>query len=188
MIRTFYIIAFFILIFPQINFSQFKPQRNESKTLIKVEKAKLNYGNLQIQAGKISQAGVNGEFNIVVDYTYPIIVEKLGGRERMISFLQNDFAQMKADGFELVSVEVGQAKQIEEIDGQLFAILPTTMIIKSPQGKARGESSIIGISNDTGINWKFISAINQERFKKVFPKVAEKIQIPDEKPPTLILQ
>lgn len=45
---------------------------------------------------------------------------------------------------------------------------------------------MIGISNDNGENWKFVSGINQEKFRDVFPKAADKIQIPAEKLPVMI--
>ena len=93
---------------------------------------------------------------------------------------------MKADGISLLAMEVGQPLQIEKVDGQLFALLPIKMTMKTPDGKFLGESALVGISDDDGKSWKFISSIDQTRFNSVFPKAGEKIKMPEEKPPTKI--
>lgn len=48
----------------------------------------------------------------------------------MLAFLKQDSQQMKADGFEIASVEIGAVKQIERIENQLFALLPIKLTIK----------------------------------------------------------
>ncbi len=87
---------------------------------------------------------------------------------------------MKADGFKLLTILIRQPKQVEKIDNELFAVVPMTMKFKSSNGNIIEESSIVGISDDNGINWKFFNTTNQERFKAIFPKAAEKIQISTE--------
>lgn len=113
-------------------------------------------------------------------------VEMFDGKDKMLAFLKQDFQQMKAGGFEIISVETGEVEQVEKIENQLFALLPIKLTIKTPNGKGLGESSLIGISNDNGENWKFISGVSQEKFRTVFPKAADKIQIPAEKLPAMI--
>lgn len=175
-----------LLLFLQIACGQTQPINTETKTTVKNEEAESDYPNLKIQAGEVAQATVSGDFAKLIDYTYPKILAKLGGKDKMLAFLKNDSAQMKAEGFELEAVEIGKIKQIVVVDNEIFAVVPMTMKIKSPNGKAIGESSFVGVSNDNGKNWKFLNGINQERFKSLFPRAAEKLQIPVDQAPKII--
>lgn len=177
--------VFCLLFLTLIACGQTQPS-NIEKTTIKIENVKLDYPSLKIQAEELGKATVTGDFAKVVDFTYPKIVEAFGGREKMIAFLKGDSTQMKSDGFELEAMTIGEIKQIAKVESQVFAVVPITMKIKSPDGEALGESSIVGISNDGGENWKFIDGINQTKFKSKFPKAAEKIQIPAEQSPKAI--
>ena len=94
-----------------------------------------------------------------------------------------EFAQMKAEGYEMISMSVNEVKQVENIEGEIFAVVLTTITMKIPDGKTEGKSSLVGISGDSGANWKFVNAGNQESFNTMFPKAAGKIKIPAEQPP-----
>lgn len=182
--KTLYSIFFCSLILVQVACGQTQLSDSETKTSsTNAENIKSGYPNLMTQAEEVGKATVEGNFAKLVDYTYPKIVEKFGGKDKMVAFLNNDSAQMKTDGFELERITIGEVKQIAKIENEIFAIVLMTMTIKSPNGKALGESSFVAISNDNGENWKFINGINQDRFKAVFPKAAEKIQIPAEQLP-----
>lgn len=183
--QTLYLIIFCIVVSTPITYGQNQPKNVETKSPTKTEEKKAEYPKLKAQAEDVAKATLDGNFGKVVDYTHPKITEKLGGKEKMVAFLKRDSQQMQTDGFEIVSVEIGEIKQVENVENELFALVPMKMTIKAPNGKGVSESSVIGISNDNGENWKFISGVSQDRFKTVFPKAAEKIQIPEEKPPTM---
>jgi hypothetical protein len=181
--RHLFIVAISVLLLVQITSGQKQPVKPAPKTQNPASTVKTNYPALKVQAEARAKATVSGDFAKVADFTYPPLVERFGGKEKMVAVLKNDSAQMKAEGFELAAMTIGQIKQIAKVDNEIFAIVPVAITIKSPDGKEVGESSMVGISTDNGVNWKFIDGINQERFKAMFPKAAEKLQIPDEKPP-----
>lgn len=184
--KTLCLFIFWGLILAQIACGQTQPKKAESKTPTKTEQTKTDYPNLKAQAEDATKATLEGNFGKVVDYTHPKIIEKLGGKEKMAAFLEQDSQQMKTDGFEIVSVEIGEIKKIEKVENELFALIPMKMTVKTPNGKGVSESSMIGISINNGENWKFISGVSQDRFKAVFPKAAERIQIPEERSPAII--
>jgi len=149
----------------------------------KIEPTKSDYPSLKIQASEVGKATIDGDFNRVIDYTYPKVVEMGGGREKMLAFIKKDSVQNKADGVAYLSVEIGEPSQIEKIESQIFAVLPMKLTMKSQDGKFIGESALVGISDDGGKNWKFISSIKQERFNKMFPNTGGKILMPEDKQP-----
>jgi hypothetical protein len=181
--RILFIVAVSVLLLVQTNFGQKLPAKTAPKTKVPAKPAIIVYPKLKIQAEALAKATVSGDFAKVADFTFPKVVEAFGGKDKMVGVLQNDSAQMKAEGFEVLTMTIGEIKQTAKVDNEIFAIVPVRITIKSPDGKEAGESSLVGISSDNGVNWKFISGINQERFKAMFPKAAETLRIPDEKPP-----
>ena len=177
------IVAAVVLLLVQTAFGQKPPVKPAPKRQTPPGAAKTAFPGLKVQAEMLAKATVEGDFAKVADLTYPKLVEAFGGKEKMIAVLKNDSAQMKTEGFELAAMTIGEIKQIAKIETEVFAVVPLKITIKSPDGKEVGESSMLGISSDNGVNWKFISGMNQEKFKAAFPKAAEKLQIPEEKPP-----
>lgn len=177
------LVIFCLITFVQISCSQAQVNNNNTTQQTKTDDTKSNYPSLKIQAEELCTATVKGDFAKLADLTHAKLLEKLGGRDKLIAFLKRDSEGMKADGFELMSATVSDAIQIVKVEKELFAVLPLTLTIKAPKGKAIQESSVIGISDDDGANWKFINGINQQRFSLLFPNAASKVQIPAEKPP-----
>ena len=167
-------------------YAQTQPLNATSTKPVADEKLKSDLSSLKTQAEEVGKVTIDRNFEKLVNLTYPVIVQKFGGKEKMVAFLSKDSQQMKVDGISLLTMEVGQPAQIEKVDSQVFALLPIKMTIKTPDGKFLGESSLVGISDDDGKSWKFISSIDQTRFNSVFPKAGEKIRMPKEKPPTKI--
>ena len=150
--RSLFIVAVGLLLLVQLAFGQKPPVRTAPKT---------TYPSLKTQAEELAKATVGGDFAKVADLTYPKVVESFGGKEKMIAVLRQDAAQMKAEGFELTAMTIGEIKQIAKVDLETFAVVPLRITFKSPDGKEAGESSMVGISADNGVNWKFINGIDQ---------------------------
>ncbi len=186
MFRAISLIICCISVMTSVGCAQTKPPNATPTKPVADEKPKSDYPSLKTQAEEVGKVTIDGNFEKLVDLTYPVIVQKFGGKEKMAAFLSKDSQQMKADGISLLAMEVGQALQIEKVDRQMFALLPIKMTMKTPDGKFLGESALVGISDDDGKSWKFISSIDQTRFNSVFPKAGEKIKMPEEKPPTKI--
>lgn len=156
------------------NANQAKPQgTNDTKTA---------YPNLRVQAEELANATLKGDYNKVIDLTHPAIVEAAGGREKLLELVNKDSEGMKKRGFEFVSAVVGDTKQIEKVDTDIFAVLPMTLTMKTPEGKGTQEAHMVAVSSDNGSNWKFLNSLDQEEFNQMFPK-ATKVQIPVEKEP-----
>ena len=53
---------------------------------------------IRSEAQKCADAMLRDDFETVVSYTYPLIVEKLGGKEKMLEILRNGTSALKAKG------------------------------------------------------------------------------------------
>ncbi|HEV7700919.1 MAG TPA: hypothetical protein VGO43_11865 [Pyrinomonadaceae bacterium] len=138
-----------------------------------------DYPALQKQADEVAKATVANDFAKVADYTHPKLVQKMGGRERLITRIQQAADEIKGVGVTLIGAEMGKPSQIEKIGSVIFAVLPMKMIMRMPDGKYEGQSSMMAISEDGGQQWKFLDGtIDQAHFEILFPEVKGKVAVP----------
>ena len=137
-----------------------------------------DYPNLKTQAAELCKATLAGDFGKLVDYTYPKVIQMLGGKEKMVAAITQEAKQNIPEGFILQAVDVDTPIQIEKIDTQLFAVMPITITVKTPNGTGTNDNWLVGISIDDGHNWTFIRGVEQKRFDSMFPNAAGKIKIP----------
>lgn len=152
--------------------------------------AGVDRNQIRAQAEELSGAFVAGDFAKVADLTYAGIVEAGGGKEEMTAFLENGIGEMRAQGFQILTLTVGEPREPVAVGGHVFAVVPTKMRMKTPQGVASKESFFIGVSEDGGKSWTFVDGegANKERLRGLFPsapEVADRLELPTVPPPTL---
>jgi hypothetical protein len=138
------------------------------------------------KANEVVQATIKGEYDKVADFTYPKVVEMMGGREKMISVMKTAFKEMKAKGFETRSVKVGDPSPLVAGNTEVYTIVPFTLEMKVPGGSAIGKSFLLGISADKGKTWTFVdgSGISTEKKKKkLLPHLPEELKLPKPEKP-----
>jgi len=147
-----------------------------------------NYPNLATQAKEVNDAFVRKDFGKVSDMTYARVVQSSGGRDQMVSLLAQGVAEQEAAGGFLLSSSPGAPTQIVESSGSIYAVIPTTLKIKTRDGTFQASGCLIGISNDNGKNWTFVDAGGKKpnEIKAVLPEVADKLDLPKETEPVRI--
>lgn len=191
--RKFCNLAFFVLSFTsQLVCGQTQADQNRSKPTEASASAptaqQKDFPRLKIQAGELAEAFSRQDFDKVASLTYPKLVELMGGRERMVAFLNQGVKQAEAENVTFLSNTVGQPEEIISVERQLFAVIPTTLKMRVPEGILTGQSFLIGVSKDQGENWTFVGGsggVNREKLKVLFPAAADKLKLPELKPPVL---
>jgi hypothetical protein len=147
----------------------------------------LDHENIKRQAQELSEAMVKHDFNRAADLTYPKLIEMMGGRDGYISMAKEAVEEMESQQLRIVSVAVGEPHDIVEVKDEIFAIVPSTMRIKVPDGVFVGEAFMIAVSKDGGKQWTFVdSAAAKEEggaLKTLFPDAADQLRIPEQKRP-----
>jgi type III secretory pathway component EscV len=128
-----------------------------------------------------------GDHQKYIDLTYPKLVELMGGREKMISSVEQQMKEMKAQGFEPISTSVDVPKEIVQADSQNFAIVPYTLKLKTPQGIVTQQSYMLAISNKDNVKWTFIDVtdLNESQLKAVVPSAVGKLTFPKKQMPVI---
>jgi hypothetical protein len=163
---------------------QSAPQTGTTKS-----SSETRYPNLKTQADELNQVTLKGDDARAADLTYPKLIEVMGGREQYIDNLKTVRDEMQSEKFSVLSATVGDPTDIVEVENQIYAIVPVTMRMKVPEGILVGRSSMIGVSNDGGKNWTFVTAnrdqLKGETLKILFPAAADKLRIPEPTEPVL---
>lgn len=147
--------------------------------------AQTGVDELLRRARESGDALIRGDFNKLVDLTYPKLVELIGGRARMVSLLKTRRKEMKTQGNEFSSVSVHQPKETVSIGTRTFAIVPFTLKLNVPEGTLIHETFLIGISEDRGVTWTLIDGTNldERRLRILLPDAGGKIILPERQPP-----
>jgi hypothetical protein len=146
-------------------------------------------GVVKQKAQEIAQAVVKGDHAKVADFTYPKIVEAMGGREKMIAFIDMTMKSMKEKGFAIRSVKVDAPGEFLTEGENTFVVVPTVMEMTAPGGKLVGRSYLLGISSDGSKTWRFADGsglANQEMRAKVLPKLPDKLKLPEQQKPEFV--
>ncbi|HET6977410.1 MAG TPA: hypothetical protein VFI24_13860 [Pyrinomonadaceae bacterium] len=147
-----------------------------------------SYPNAKIKANQLNDAVLAGDYEKAADLTYPKLIQLIGGRAKYLTVLKDGINEMQSGGFRIISSVSDNPTEIIEVGSDVYAILPTTTKIKVAEGILVGQSFTIGISNDRGEHWTFVDVgkgFSQEQLKTLFPDVADRLRIPEQKRPVL---
>ena len=130
-------------------------------------------------------AVIAGDFNKLVDLTYPRVVELMGGREKMVAMMEKDSKRMK---LEFLPTTVNAPTKVLKIGTQRFVILTYQLKMKVPEGILKKESFLIGVIDKPTDGWTFVDGTNLDRAKAklIFPAAADKLPLPS--PTELVLE
>jgi hypothetical protein len=147
------------------------------------------YKNLKIQADQLNQASLTGDDERVVALTYPKLLDLMGGREEFLANAGAIRSEMESQQLRVLSASAQDSKDIIEVNNRIYAIVPVSMRMKAPEGVLVGRTFMIGVSEDRGENWRFVSAgsgqLDPEQLKLLFPDAADKLRVPEDEEPVL---
>ncbi len=164
---------------------QVQQANSDAATPSATQQSLPGYPSLKVQADKVAVYRVEGNYGKFIDNLHPKLVEAMGGKETMLDSMIKEYERLNLEGATPVALALGEPIQIEEVAGQIFAVMPASATTKSLEGDLVEEGSMTGISDDGGNNWKFVADVDQARFSTLFPDAAEKIRIPAKKNPAL---
>jgi hypothetical protein len=165
------------------------PPANSNRHSTSSAETKIDHQRVKLQAQELVDAMMKGNFERASDLTHPKLVELMGGREKYIATLKEFRAEVESNQSELPSLDVGDPREVVEINRQHYAIIPTTLRIKVPEGTLVGDGFMIGTSADGGQNWTFVDSggrsINKDQLRMFFGPAADQLKIPEVKEPVL---
>ena len=144
--------------------------------------------NLQDQLTQMTHAFISNDYETLVKFTYPSLVEKAGGLEKSIEQVKKDIEDLKEQGVTFDSISIGQPTIFVSAGEEIHTLIPQTLFLNVPRGTLMSESFLIAITKDEGLTWYFIDTaeIDNNNVKKTLPNYNSDLKIPPKKDPILI--
>jgi hypothetical protein len=148
-------------------------------------KLSIDSNRLKEQALKMTESFIHSDFRTFVQYTYPKLVQMMGGEDDMINFLEKGIEQMKSENCSFKSISVGLTPFLSQAGKEIHTLLSQTLIMNVPNGTLTAHSYLLAISKD-GINWFFVDTTGLDSRNKilaVFPDYNFELKIPEKQLP-----
>lgn len=165
-------VLFLLLIFPSISNAQYK------EAILK-------------DAQKIMTATIHLDYETLIRYTHPNLVQAAGGKEEMLMMIKEGMGELKSQKMSIDTVVFGQPGEIHEAGEELHTLLPENIVMSTPMGKLISKSTLLAVSNDKGISWVFLevgSTLNNDNISDLLPNFNKKLNIPTNPKPVLYKQ
>lgn len=135
--------------------------------------------NLNGNLKKMRQYFLAEDYNNFSNYTYPKVLQMMGGKEKMVKATSASMNQMKNEGFSFIDVSFKDPSSFLKKDGELQCSLTQVLLMDTPKGKIQAEYTLIAVSEDDGKNWTFIDASgkSKETMLNYFPNLSGDIII-----------
>lgn len=129
-----------------------------------------------------------GHLEEFVSYTYPALVEQMGGKQEMIAHLKKGRADLADQGYRFVSCEVAAPIQIVQAGTAFHAVLPLTQVLAVPKGKLHVAGHLLGVSSDAGKTWTFMDTVEMtpESVRQVLPDFNPELKLPPKTEPKFV--
>lgn len=135
--------------------------------------------NLNAQLEQMKTYFLAEDFDNFANYTYPKILELMGGKTNLVQASQQSMQQMKSEGFEVLDLQFKDASGFLEKAGEKQCTVTQQITMKTPQGTVQSEYSLIGISSDNGANWTFMDTSGKSKatMLQYFPNLHPDLEI-----------
>jgi len=146
----------------------------------------IDTNKLKTQATEMAESFVKEDYATVAKYTYPKIVELMGGKENMIAVLTKGMKDMKDNGFNFNSVSVSLTPLKAKAGKEIHAIVAETIVMSVPGGTLTSNSYLLAITADEGKHWHFVDTArmtDMDKIKAIFPDYNPELKIPKKDPP-----
>ena len=140
-------------------------------------------GAMHSQAVIMANAYEKGNYDLLLNYTYPPIITAAGGREVLRSMVAQLMQEMAAQGYILDSVRIGIPGKIYAAGTEWHSIIPQFVYMTTPEGKLFSESALLAITQNKGARWYYLDTkqLTPQLKAALFPDFNPDLIIPEPK-------
>lgn len=136
-------------------------------------------------AGQIyAFAQVHGDQDILLDFTYPELIDKAGGPAAMKNILRQIYQTRLAQGQYVKELEIKEPILFSLVKDEIHALVPIVTTLKVPGGLVITPSTIIAVGTGNRQNWYFIetTTIDERNVHKVLNNWDNSLTLPNRFP------
>jgi len=117
---------------------------------------------IQDAAHEFALANLNEDYETLIKFTYPFVLEKSGGKAALKKALEDSYDLLTIRGMKMESYDVGEPIKSTHTSGEVHALVPVTSKMAVPNGEIITHITLIAVSKDSSDEWYFIDATNLE--------------------------
>ena len=142
---------------------------------------------IQREAAACAAAWQRNDYEGIVAYLPPRLVQRAGGKPAAIRELKEQFAEARQLGVEAMDARPGTPSTPRPLGPWLVSLVPLTAVLHGPHVDLTQATHALALSADKGRHWSFVLLyqVSQARFEKWFPELAGKITVPTDPAPSL---
>jgi hypothetical protein len=132
------------------------------------------------EANILAQAMIAGNYETLLDHTYPKAVKIAGGKQKMMAIVNTGMAQMKTQGIVFENASIGTPGKFYKAGTEIHCLVPENLTMKLPNAHIISHSYLLAISNNGGKTWSFLDLNNSssEKVKQLIPNFNPALIIP----------
>jgi hypothetical protein len=139
------------------------------------------------EAGKCAAAWERSDYEKILAYMPPQVIQQSGGRAAVLREVKGQFAQARESGVEQLEAIPGQPATPKPLGRWLTSLIPLTVVLHRAPLELTQETHVLGLSADQGRHWYFVLLyqITQKDLNAQFPEFAGRFVVPDDPAPRL---
>lgn len=132
-----------------------------------------------------AQANLNEDYELLVDLTYPSVIEHAGGREAYKKLLIQLNEIQKNRGMRLNEFIIKEPVDFTKAGNEFHAIVPYRSITQVKGGKLTAENTLIAVAAEGKEKWYFVetASLTDRNLVKVLPNWDNTLILPMKKAP-----
>ncbi len=139
---------------------------------------------MQAGAKRYVEAVVRQDYKTLTNLYPPAVFERVD-RARLIELITHDMDDMKKKGLKIKSfMTETSSKLVQGADGQLYGVIPATLVLDAPEAVITLKSFLIGLSSDQGKTWVYIDGANgADAVRREYTELPETLVLPAKQRP-----
>jgi hypothetical protein len=141
--------------------------------------------NLNRDAAACLKALHDGDSVSMARYVPAKMVKMVGGPAKLGLVMKMAMQDENGDQMEVVEASHGDPGPFKKDGPRLLSLVPEQTVLKVPDGRVVTNGWLLAISENGGRAWVFLNTaeMRKEPFKKIFPELVGKIELPQEEEP-----
>jgi hypothetical protein len=150
--------------------------------------AQIDKKAIKTQAEQTAEALMKDDYETMLKFTYPTVVDMIGGRDKFITVVKQGKDGLAQQGITIMQVTMGEPGETVKAGDEIHCLVPQTLILKLENGKLKSESHLLAISNDQGKNWYFVDTaqLTADNIKIILPNFNNDLKLPEKTQPQFI--
>jgi hypothetical protein len=146
------------------------------------------YPVVKRQGDSMARALISHDNDLFIRFTYLGLVKKMGGEEAYAALLEKSMEDISAGGFTITETTVDPPTTIVRQKETLQCTVNEHITMKSEQGTIKSLSTLIAVSADEGLTWRFLdtSGATLDDMRAIFPELSTTLIIPKKEQPQFL--